>query len=73
MTSFQATPTGGDDDAAAVTTADTADTATAYADRVATVDSAVAAGRATEIPTTNELKSYSSREVPLGEVSLLGV
>ena len=52
MTSFGATPTG-DDDAAAVTPADTADAATAYADKVETVDSAVAAGGATETATTN--------------------
>ena len=48
-------------------TADTADSATAYADRVEKVDSAVAAGGATETPTTNELQSHSSREVLLGE------
>ena len=72
MTSFRATPTG-DDDAAAVTTADTADAATAYADRVETVDSAVAAGGVTETPPTNELQSHSFRDVPLGEASLLGV
>ena len=72
MTSYRATPTG-DDDAAAVTTADTADAATAYADRVKTVDSTVATGGATETPTTNKLQSHSSREVPLGEASGLGV
>ena len=38
------------------------------------VDSTVAAGGATETPTTtNVLQSHSSREVPLGEASLLGV
>ena len=72
MTSFRTTPTG-DDDAAAVTTADSADAATAYVDRVEKVDSAVAAGGATETPTTNELQSHSFREVPLGEASILGV
>ena len=72
MTSFRATPIR-DDDAGAVTTADTADAATTYADRVEKVDSAFAAGGATETPTTNELQSHSSREVPLGEASLIGV
>ena len=72
MTSFRATPTG-DDDVATDTTADTADAATAYADRVEKVDGAVDAGSTTDTPTTNELQSHSSREVPLGEASLLGV
>ena len=58
MTSVRPTPTG-DGDATAVTTADSA---TAYADRVETVDSAVAAGGATKTPTTNELQSHSSGE-----------
>ena len=51
----------------------TADAATADADWVETVDSVVDAGGATETPTTNELQSHSSREVTLGEASLLGV